>query len=115
MAPTLVFDGEGRVVMAIGSPGGTRIIGFVAKAVIAALDWKLDIQKAIDLPNFLNRNGPLELEKGTKLEGLKQALEAMGHEVKLFSRHSGLNGIRVTKSGIEGGADKRREGVALGD
>ena len=116
MAPTLVFDGEGRVVMAIGSPGGTRIIGFVAKTVIAALDWKLDIQKAIDLPNFLNRNGPLELEKGTKLEGLKQALEAMGHEVKLFSRRtSGLNGIRVTKSGIEGGADKRREGVALGD
>ena len=116
MAPTLVFDGEGRVVMAIGSPGGTRIIGFVAKAIIAALDWKLDIQKAIDLPNFLNRNGPLELEKGTRLEGLKQALEAMGHEVTLFSRpSSGLNGIRVTKAGLEGGADKRREGVALGD
>ena len=116
MAPTLVFDGEGRVVMAIGSPGGTRIIGFVAKALIASLDWKLDIQKAIDLPNFLNRNGPLELEKGTKLEGLKPALEAMGHEVKLFSRpQSGLHGIRVTEAGIEGGADKRREGVALGD
>jgi gamma-glutamyltranspeptidase/glutathione hydrolase len=115
MSPTLVFDGEGRVVMVIGSPGGSRIIGYVTKTLIAALDWKMNIQDAIDYPNFVNRNGPLEIEEETRLAGLKPALEAMGHEVRLLPRHSGLIGIRRTKDGLEGGFDKRREGVALGD
>jgi gamma-glutamyltranspeptidase/glutathione hydrolase len=115
MAPTLVFDGDGRVVMTVGSPGGTRIIGFVTKTLIAALDWKLDMQKAVDYPNFMNRNGPIEIEEGTDLVGLQGALEGMGHKVTLFSHRSGLHGIRVTKDGFEGGADSRREGVALGD
>jgi len=115
MAPTLVFDGDGRAVMAIGSPGGTRIIGYVAKALIAALDWGMGIQDAVDYPNVLSRNGPLEIEKATPLAELKPALEKMGHEVKLFSFASGLNGIRRTPGGLEGGADKRREGVALAD
>ena len=115
MAPTLVFDGQGQVVMIVGSPGGSRIIGYVTKTVIAALDWKLDIQQAIDYPNFVNRNGPLEIEEGTPLADLKPALEAMGHEVRLLPRHSGLIGIIATKDGLEGGADKGREGKALGD
>ena len=115
MSPTLVFDGDGGVVMAIGSPGGSRIIGYVAKTLIAALDWNLNIQKAIDFPNVVNRNGPLEVEKGTRFEALIPALEKMGHEVRLISLGSGLNGVMVTKDGLEGGVDKRREGVALGD
>jgi gamma-glutamyltranspeptidase/glutathione hydrolase len=115
MAPTLVFDGQGRMVMAVGSPGGSRIIGFVTKALIAVLDWDLGMQEAVDYPNFLNRNGPLELEDGTGLADLKSELEDMGHKVTLFGNPSGLNGLRVTADGIEGGADKRREGVALGD
>ncbi len=115
MAPTLVFDGGGRVVMAVGSPGGTRIIGFVTKTLIAALDWGMDMQEAVDYPNFMNRNGPIEIEEGTGLVDLRGALEDMGHEVTLFSHRSGLHGLRVTKDGIEGGADSRREGVALGD
>ncbi len=115
MAPTLVFDGQGRVVMAIGSPGGMSIIGYVTKAIIAALDWKLPMQKAVDTPNFLSRNDGLRIEAGTRLEKMVPALEKMGHEVKPFTRASGLNGIFVTDSGLEGGADKRREGVALGD
>jgi len=115
MAPTLVFDAQGRVVMVVGSPGGSRIIGYVTKAVIAALDWKLNAQDSVDYPNFLNRNGPLEIEEGTPLAGLKPALEAMGHQVRLLPRHSGLIGIIATKDGLEGGADKRREGKALGD
>ena len=101
--------------MVIGSPGGSRIIGYVTKAVIAALDWKLNAQAAVDYPNFLNRDGPLEIEEGTPLAGLKPALEAMGHQVRLLPRHSGLIGIIATKAGLEGGADKRREGKALGD
>jgi len=115
MSPTLVFDKAGNLVMAIGSPGGSRIIGYVAKTIIAALDWKMDMDAAIDAPNFVNRNGSTDLEKGSALESLKPLLEEMGHTVKLFGQVSGLHGIRVTKYGLEGGADKRREGVAIGD
>ncbi len=115
MAPTLVFDGQGRVVMALGSPGGSRIIGYVAKTLAAALDWKLDIQAAIDLPHFVNRNGATELERGTPLEALTPALEALGHKVAVRRLTSGLHGIMVSAGGLTGGADKRREGVAMGD
>jgi len=115
MSPTLVLDESGKLVMAIGSPGGSRIIGYVAKTVIAALDWKMDMDAAIDAPNFVNLNGSTDLEKGTALESLKPALENMGHKVKLVGMTSGLHGIRVTKYGLEGGADRRREGVAIGD
>ncbi len=115
MAPILVFDGQGRVVMALGSPGGSRIIGYVAQTLAAALDWKLDIQAAIDLPHFVNRNGPTELERGTPLEALTPALEALGHKVAVRRLTSGLHGIMVSAGGLTGGADKRREGVAIGD
>ncbi len=84
MAPTLVFDGSGKVAMAVGSPGGSRTIGYVAKTLIGVLDWGLDIKEAIDLPNFLNRNGVTELERGTALEDLAPALQALGHEVSII-------------------------------
>jgi len=115
MSPTLVFDKAGHLVMAVGSPGGSRIIGYVVKTIIAALDWKMDMDAAIDAPNFVNRNGSTDLEKGSELESLKPLLEDMGHTVKLVRQVSGLHGVRVTKYGLEGGADKRREGVAIGD
>jgi gamma-glutamyltranspeptidase/glutathione hydrolase len=115
MSPTLVFDGNGKFVMAIGSPGGSHIIGYVAKTLIAALDWKLDIQKAIDFPNATNRNGPLYIEKGTRFDRLKSDLENIGHQVRPLTSKSGLNGILRTKDGLQGGSDTRREGIALGD
>ena len=101
--------------MALGSPGGSRIIGYVAKTLAAALDWKLDIQAAIDLPHFVNRNGATELERGTPLEALVPALEALGHKVTVRRLTNGLHGIMVSKGELTGGADKRREGVAIGD
>ena len=115
MSPTLVFDGSGKLVLAVGSPGGPRIIGFVAKTLIAALDWKLDIQAAISLPHFINRNGPTDLEKGRPIAELLGALEDLGHRVRVRNLNSGLHAIRVTPAGLSGGADPRREGVALGD
>jgi gamma-glutamyltranspeptidase/glutathione hydrolase len=115
MAPTLVFDGDGRLVLALGSPGGSRIIAYVAQALIAALDWGLRVQAALSLPHHVNRNGATELEKGTVLEALAPALAALGHQVEVRELNSGLHAIRVTPAGLEGGADPRREGVALGD
>ena len=113
MSPTIVLDAKGRLVMAIGSPGGSRIIGFVLKALVAALDWRMPMPAAVDLPNFLRRDGGAELEQGAADGALAPALEALGHTVKLFPLESGLHGIRVTPKGLEGGADKRREGVVL--
>ena len=115
MAPAMVFDRQGRLVLVLGSPGGASIIPFVAKTLIASLDWGLDPQAAADLPNFANRNGATELEKGTPLEALAPQLQAMGHEVKLTQMTSGLAVIAVTPEGLIGGADSRREGVAVGD
>jgi gamma-glutamyltranspeptidase / glutathione hydrolase len=115
MAPTLVFGPDGKVVLAVGSPGGSRIIGYVAKTLIAALDWNMDIQSAIDLPHFVNRNGRTDLEKGTHIEALVKSLEGLGHEIGVRDLTSGLHGISAGADGLRGGADPRREGVALGD
>ncbi len=114
MAPTLVFDSDGRPVLATGSPGGSRIIGYVAKSLIATLDWGLDIANAVSLGNRLNRNGPTELEAGTEAAALRPELEALGHQVDVRELDSGLNAIALARSGLEGAADPRREGVALG-
>ncbi|NKB19118.1 MAG: gamma-glutamyltransferase [Alphaproteobacteria bacterium] len=115
MSPTIVTDKDGKLVMAVGSPGGSSIIGYVLKALIAGLDWKMTMQDAIALPNFLNKNRKTELEKGTKLEALAPSLEKLGHQIRIRTKTSGLHGIRVRSGGYEGGADPRREGVAHGD
>jgi gamma-glutamyltranspeptidase / glutathione hydrolase len=114
MAPTMVFDRDGRLQLIIGSPGGSLIINYVARTLIAILDWKLDIQQAIDLPNFGSRNGPTELERGTPYEALVPGLQARGHEVRLMEMESGLHGIERVAGGWRGGADSRREGIAKG-
>ena len=115
MSPMLVFDKYGELFATVGSPGGSRIIAYVAKTLIGLLDWNLDMQAAIDLPTHVNRNGATEIEKGTDLEKLADDLRRLGHEVQIRTLTSGLHGIRVTPRGYDGGADKRREGLALGD
>jgi gamma-glutamyltranspeptidase/glutathione hydrolase len=114
MAPALVFGSDGKLLMAVGSPGGSRIIGYVTLALIASLDWQMDAQAALSLGHLINRNGATELEAGSHLEVLAPALEALGHEIKIRSLVSGLHAVRVTPAGLSGGADPRREGVALG-
>jgi gamma-glutamyltranspeptidase/glutathione hydrolase len=114
MAPFLVYDRGGELEMALGSPGGSLIINYVAKTLVAVLDWKLDIRSAIALPNMGSRNGPTEIEKGTELEATLPALKAMGHDARAIDMPSGVQAIRRTKSGWEGAADPRREGLARG-
>lgn len=115
MAPFLVYGAKGgRLEQVVGSPGGSLIINYVAKALVATLDWKMDMQSAVALPNFGSRGGPTEIEQGTELEGVTAALKAMGHDVRAIDMTSGLAGIRRTARGWEAGADPRREGVARG-
>ncbi|MFT7222777.1 MAG: gamma-glutamyltranspeptidase/glutathione hydrolase [Cellvibrionaceae bacterium] len=114
MSPTIVLK-DNRPYLLIGSPGGSRIIGYVVKTLIAHLEWGLDIQKAIDLPHKVNRFGVFELEESTEAERMKPALEGMGYRVKIRELNSGLQGIVVTPGGLYGGADPRREGLVLGD
>jgi gamma-glutamyltranspeptidase / glutathione hydrolase len=115
MSPTMVFDRNGALVLMLGSAGGSAIINHVVKTLVGALDWKLDIQQAIDLPNFGNRNGPTELERGTAAENWAAPLRALGHEVRVIDMNSGVHAIERTPEGWRGGADPRREGVAKGE
>lgn len=120
MSPTIVFDKKtGRFVEAIGSPGGPLIINYVAKVLVGTLDWGLNVQEAIALPNFGSRNGPTELEAGRFPVSEIEQLKARGHAVRVFDQNSGLHGIeRLNIHGVPlwfGGADPRREGVAKGD
>ncbi|MCD2518854.1 gamma-glutamyltransferase [Massilia sp. G4R7] len=120
MSPTIVFDRKtGKLVLAIGSPGGPTIINFVTKVLVGTLDWGLNVQEAISLPNFGSRNGPTELEVGRFPSTTIEALNARGHKVRLGEQTSGLHGIqRIEVHGVPiwyGGADPRREGIAKGD
>ena len=114
MAPLVVFDADGRVRMALGSPGGSWIINYVAKTLVAALDWGLDPQAAIDAPNLGNRNGPTVLEEGSGAVDLAAELKSRGHEVQLLPLTSGVHFIERTPDGWRGGADPRREGIVAG-
>ena len=115
MAPTMVFDRDGRLRMLLGSPGGPAIVDFVAKTLVAALDWGFDIQAAIAAPNFGSLNGPTLLERDTPVQDLDQALAERGHVLNFARLTSGVQGIERVAGGWCGGADPRREGVALGD
>lgn len=116
MSPSLIFDAEtGDFVASVGSPGGSAIIHYTAKAITGMLDWQLNAQEAINLPNFAAYNGPTVLEQGRFPQQLIDALEAMGHDVIVQELTSGLQAIQKTDTGFFGGADPRREGVVMGD
>ena len=111
MAPTIVFSPDGRVRLAVGSPGGPNIINYVAKALIAMLDWGLDAQAAAAAPNFGSRNGPTLIERNTSYELLKSDLERRGHVVEFNPLVSGVHAVERIPGGWRGGADPRREGA----
>lgn len=113
MAPTIVRR-DGQPVLVLGSPGGSSIIGYVTSALIAHLDWGMDVQQAVAAGHLLNRFGIYDLEAGTEAEALADPLRALGYEVRLGAQTSGLHAIAIGPDGLRGGADPRREGVALG-
>ncbi|MGY3864562.1 gamma-glutamyltransferase [Aeromonas bivalvium] len=116
MSPLLVFDKEsGALEMSLGSPGGSAIINYVGKTLLGTQDWGLNLQEAINLPNFGSRNGPTELEQGRTPALVVDALKARGHEVVLNEQTSGLQGVERNAQGWFGAADPRREGIAKGE
>jgi gamma-glutamyltranspeptidase/glutathione hydrolase len=115
MSPMMIFNAAGEPIHAVGSPGGARIINYVAQTLVGLLDWNLDMQAAIDLPHVTNLNGVTSLERGTAIEQLAETLRQRGHEVKVQDLNSGLHGISLLSDGtLYGGADPRREGIAVG-
>jgi len=115
MSPTIVYDKAGRVAIVTGSAGGSAIINYVAKTLVAIIDWDLDPQAALALPNFGSRNGPTELERNTGVAALEPKLRAIGAQVWVANQTSGGQAIVRAKSGWIGGADPRREGVVRGE
>lgn len=115
MAPTLVFAPDGELLLALGAAGGPAIINYTARTLVGALDWKLSLQQAIAAPNMGSRNGDTEIERGSHLGRIAAALRALGHPVAAVPMPSGLHGVMRTPRGLAGGADPRREGVALGE
>jgi gamma-glutamyltranspeptidase/glutathione hydrolase len=121
MSPTIVFDAAGDVFMVTGSPGGNSIVGYVSKTLVAVLDWGRTAQEASALPNIVARGRTVRVETsdakaGPNAIGKQWAatLAGFGFKVQEVSGEvSGLNLIVVRKDHLEGGADPRREGVAL--
>ena len=113
MSPTIILK-DGRPTLVIGSPGGSRIIGYVAEAIVAHIDWGMNVQAAVSIPHAINRFGTYDLEKGTALETMVAPLEELGYKVNLRSLNSGLHAISIGENGLFGGADPRREGIAIG-
>ncbi|MEW9797006.1 gamma-glutamyltransferase [Alteromonas sp. CYL-A6] len=114
MSPTMVFDENGELEIVVGSPGGSRIISYVAQTLIGVIDFGMNIQEAINMPKITNRNDYTALEAGTSAEALAEPLKKLGHKIKIMDLNSGLHGIQIKQGKLYGGADPRREGIAVG-
>ncbi|XQW86364.1 gamma-glutamyltransferase [Thalassotalea piscium] len=115
MSPMMVFNQDNSLKLVVGSPGGSRIINYVAETIIGVLDWQLTSQEAVNLPHITNRNGSTTIEQGTELVNYAAELEKMGHKVNVRDLNSGLHAIEVKSGKLIGGVDPRREGLALGN
>jgi gamma-glutamyltranspeptidase/glutathione hydrolase len=115
MDPTVVLGEDGGLRYVLGSPGGPAIILYNVKALIALIDWGLDPAQAAALVNLGATENALLLEPGAPWDALASSLAAMGHTVRRTDLTSGQHIIAVTRDGLQGGSDPRRDGVALGD
>ncbi len=115
MVPTLVFDPSGRLYAVLGSPGGPRIINYVAKTLVGLIDWQWSADRVLDAPHFGSRNGPTELERGRSDVAWESDLSQRGHTVNQADMTSGVHLIVRQGTHWVGAADPRREGTAGGE
>jgi gamma-glutamyltranspeptidase/glutathione hydrolase len=99
--------------LATGSPGGNNIIAYTAKTLVGVFDWGLSPQQAVDLPNMVARGETVRLENGLASDSLIEAMKRYGFKVDASrGENSGLSIIlRKPDGSLQGGVDKRREGV----
>ena len=124
MSPSLVLNPDGSLFAVVGSPGGSRIIGYTARALLGLIDWQMPMQQAVSQLHVINRNNRTELEdtgdasdlagKLNQFARLAAPLADLGHAVEVKPLTSGLHGVRILKDGsMDGGADPRREGTVV--
>jgi len=114
MSPTIVMR-DGAPLLVIGSPGGSRIIGYVVNGIVNSVDWGMDPQQAVSAPHFVNRFGTFDIEAETQAAELDGALQEAGFETNVTALTSGLHVIALEDGMLLGGADPRREGIAIGE
>jgi gamma-glutamyltranspeptidase/glutathione hydrolase len=113
MSPLIILDHEGRFVAALGSPGGSAILDYNAKAVVGLRAWKLSIKAAIELPNLIARGDDYAGEMDRFPPEVVAGLRERGIELRSGrAENSGFHAVvRHSDGTFEGAADSRREGV----
>jgi gamma-glutamyltranspeptidase/glutathione hydrolase len=119
MAPTMIFDPQGRPVVALGSPGGATIINSVLQVIMNLIDHMMTLQAAIDVPRIsvTAASGGTSMEPGFQ-QTVIDALGALGHSISVASV-SDIGSIQAVIIDLQtgkqyGGADARREGTVIG-
>ena len=109
----MVVDSNDELTLITGSPGGHSIPAYVAKTLIGIIDWGLTAQNADDAPNLIARGERVRVEVGEPGgQEIADTLIAKGYNVReREGENSGLHLIRIKEDGLDGAADKRREGV----
>jgi gamma-glutamyltranspeptidase/glutathione hydrolase len=113
MAPTIVYGPDGKVRIAIGAAGGSTIIAQVAKALVGVIDWKLSAQDAIGLGLLYAPGETAFAERGTQLDAMVPALQALGEKVLSAPLGLKMNAVERVGNRWTGGADPRSEGVVM--
>jgi gamma-glutamyltranspeptidase/glutathione hydrolase len=114
MAPTIIYGPDGSLKYVLGSPGGSRIISYVAQTIVALIDFDMSPQEAVNQGRISSRNGSVDIEKDTEMMAFGSALMRKGNSVKARDLNSGIHVIKVEPDQLTGGADPRREGIARG-
>ena len=115
MSP-IIFLREDRPVLVAGSAAGPRIITAVAQVVLNVIEHGMDIQAAIQAPRFHYDGGDVHVE-GRIGEDVRQGLKDLGYRVSVHEDitflFGGVHAITLGPDGAHGGADPRRDGVAV--
>ncbi|KTE26516.1 MULTISPECIES: gamma-glutamyltransferase [unclassified Sphingopyxis] len=115
MSPTIVYGPDGKVVLAVGSAGGKRIIMHVTKTLIGVLDWGLDAKSAMELPNLYFGQRGVVIENNAAGQAIAAKMKPFGYSFTATDLGSKLNAVERTDKGWQGAADPRGPGTSAVD